>query len=380
MTDEITSTTPVVCLDINLEGHLTHGRHSEPVETAEAPHDRKPVQDFTDLILPGHQVEFLGRTEMVDVWGVNAWGDKEDPNGTSLLFQTIHQCFAEHYPLALSPDMLWFMIMHEIATTVRLHPDTYRELFTEAAKGQTKLDVRDDTLVKGSEDNDWTLALGLIRTELDKLIPGHLSKWMLPKLSTMTPESEMACIVGLMDAASPFYDYHVYTKCGLPRIRMLGTVEDYEKIAKGAKTLAPLFREHLGPYFEALLPVLDKLVFETKSEFLDVGFWDSLYKFKSASGTDTFNGWITTFVNYVQTEKGIEPKPEKAYDWKVDEGGWGMPGIEHNTLPSHVSAVPFTWHYYSSEYTMVFFAGPLGVEVVDGFVTPQLSYGVAEKP
>jgi len=364
---------PPTCLDINLEDHLKT-RRGKPIRAETAHEGRMPMARYTDLILPGHKVEFTGRKELVNLWS----GQYDKLNPSSLFFQSVHQCFAEHYPLALSPEVLWFLIMHEVATTVRLNPDSYREIFTEAAKGKTDIHVRDDTLLKGSFDNDWTVALELIRGELGKLIPGDLTGTMLPKLSTSTPETETACIVGLMDAASPFYDYHVWTRCGLPRIRLLGQAEDYLKLAEGALALAPLFKEHLEAYFTHLIPVLNTLAEQAHGDPVDLDFWKSAYKFDSGSGSDKFNGWLSTFVNYVQTDKGVVPKKDETYNWEA-EYKWMMPGIEHNSVPSQVSAVPFTWHYYSEVFAMTFFAGPLGIEIIDGFVTPQLSYGVSEK-
>ena len=40
----------------------------------------------------------------------------------SLGIQAIHQAFAAHVPLSLTPDFLWYLIVHEVAEYVRQNP------------------------------------------------------------------------------------------------------------------------------------------------------------------------------------------------------------------------------------------------------------------
>jgi len=65
-------------------------------------------------------------------------------------------------------------------------------------------------------------------------------------------------MVAFMDATSPYFAYRCSTCCGIPKIRLLGTSEDYRKLNLAAIELAKLFDKHLGKYFDFLLPVLAK--------------------------------------------------------------------------------------------------------------------------
>ncbi|MGV9249013.1 DUF4419 domain-containing protein [Streptomyces sp. NPDC003710] len=44
---------------------------------------------------------------------------------SSLLLRAVHLCFTAHLPLSLSPDMLWYAVVHEVAVHVRLNSGTY---------------------------------------------------------------------------------------------------------------------------------------------------------------------------------------------------------------------------------------------------------------
>lgn len=57
-----------------------------------------------------------------------------------------------------------------------------------------------------------------------------------------------------------------------------------------------------------------------------------------------------------------------------------MRGIDGSSEPSHVSCVPFTWHYFALSIPMYFIGGVLGVDVAEGALTPGLGYGVLRAP
>ena len=44
--------------------------------------------------------------------------------------------------------------------------------------------------------------------------------------------------------------------------------------------------------------------------------------------------------------------------------------------PTHISGVPFTWYYLRDRIPMHFIGGVLGVDIADGTLVPNLSYGV----
>lgn len=347
---------------------------AEPIPTGQI-----NVADFIQEILPGHQVEHLGRKNMV------AFQERID-SPSSLFFQAVHSCFCNHYPLALRPEILMFLITHEVATMVKMHPEAYRHLFTKSVNKE-RIDIRHDGLERGNPDSPWDEALALFSGPLAEAVPSNLMRYFLPDLTTDTAESKLASLVCFMEAASPFYNYHTWTRCGIPEIRLLGVAEDYQRVLQSAQSLSEYFSDHLGLYFQHLIPVLKKIVEQANGAPLDEDFWSSIYKYESASGTDHFNGWLTAFVNYVQVQKDrdcleLKQKSDDLFDWHRmhEDNGWCIPGLDVGSVPSHVSQAPFTWHYYNKELPMIFLGGVLGVDNEDGYATPTLSYGVVNKP
>jgi hypothetical protein len=54
-------------------------------------------------------------------------------------------------------------------------------------------------------------------------------------------ESNVASLVAFMDAASPYYDCHVMSLGGIPRVVLFGEAADYRRLLTAARELARLF-------------------------------------------------------------------------------------------------------------------------------------------
>ena len=310
--------------------------------------------------------------------------DNRGDNGTSRFFHAAHNCFANHLPLALSPEVLMYLVLHEIAVTVKLYPENYRDLFTKSAKKEL-IKVRHDGLELGNPNSPWFETMPLFEDALGEVLPSDVLKHALPKFNTHTPITRAASMVAFMDMASPYYDYRVMTKCGIPKIRLLGTASDWTRLYLSCRSLSGLFKKDLGVYFSFLLPVLKTIEQQAHGDGVggeyDNDFWSSIYKHLSGSGTDAMTGWLSAFLNYTMEDDNVfVPKSPSYYDWQAGMAQKGWPrGYDISSLPSHVSSVPFIWEYYNTEIPMAFLGGIFSIENVDGYVTPGLGFAVVNK-
>ena len=322
------------------------------------------TRKYLRKIWKNNKVEHVGREAMIDL-GFHAPSD--------LFFQAAHNCFSHHYSLTLRPEVLMHLILGEVATTVNRHPDTYRHFFTQSKEGKDKIEVRHDGLVLGDPSSPWMEGLALFRAALKEKVPPGVMEHALPGFSTADLESDAASTVAFMDAAKSFYDYHMYTMCVIPEIRLAGTPEDYRKLMASACALAEVFDRHLGDYFRALLPVIWKISDQANGQDEDQVFWSSIYKHASESGDDRFNGWLTTFVHYTQDVKGTLIERERHDAWDEEYGG---SKLVVNSISPHLSSAPFEWHFRGYKLPMRFVGGVLGMETWGNSVMPRLSYAV----
>lgn len=114
---------------------------------------------------------------------------------------------------------------HEIAIYVKENPQKYAKYFTYSLEKKQKIEVRDDFLVYGKE-NDWTKSMKFFKNILSEYITSELYQVLLPKFSSMTEEDEMAILVAFMDTISEYFEFTLTTGCGIPRIRLEGNLSD----------------------------------------------------------------------------------------------------------------------------------------------------------
>jgi len=299
----------------------------------------------------------------------------------SLFLNTVRWCFEKHYGLALRPDTLMWLVLHEIGITVKQNAETYRHLFT-TQKDKQNINVRLDSVSLNDFDqaDQWAVGVRLLNEGLKDKMPSNLMQVLLPDFSTHDINSKTASYVAMLDAASPFYSYTITTCCGIPSIRPLGKGEDYDHIVTACETLSNVFSTHLGLYFKHLLPVLKEIAnTATGRKQPDPKFWQSIYGHLGGSGQDDMTGWVTSLVNYIPDRSGqyisksediynVWPESKPAYAWHS--------GLALGHLPHHVSSVPFIWNYHGQAIDCRLMAGFLAIQDVDGYAVPTLSWAV----
>lgn len=145
----------------------------------------------------------------------------------------IKTCWADHHGLVISPHALWFTALRTFAKYVVANSESLRDLIVGFDGKKTVEQVMG----------------GVNRSALDQLAgeltakatdQSKISKLLdLPKFSTMDTEANINFIAVTGELLSPYFNY-VGTKCGIPKVRIEGTREDYLLMAK----YADKFREH----------------------------------------------------------------------------------------------------------------------------------------
>ncbi|MDH6133486.1 hypothetical protein P3T37_002882 [Kitasatospora sp. MAA4] len=280
---------------------------------------------------------------------------------SSLLLRAAHLCFTAHLPLSLSPELLWYAVVHEVAVHIRLNSGTYAELFTDTPGYQQTITVHDDLAAL-----DWQRSINLVQQPLRDRIGDAMADLFQPAFSTTTPADATAVLVALMDAASPYYRFRWVSLCGIPRIRLEGTDEDWQLLATRVRGLEERF-DGLRPWFAALHPVLEAISATASGQGVDQEFWRSFYKWKSGSGGEWVTGWITAFFAHQYTDDGPSPKES-----------FGPGTTDEADFPSHVSRVPYRWETPAGTVEMAFLGGVLGIERDGEWVRPRLGNAVVE--
>ena len=149
-------------------------------------------QDFLAAALAGTRRFHYGSRDKLCVvsYPVEQWDGEVEYRAAdykaatvSLGIQAIHQAFAAHVPLSLTPDLLWYLIVHEVAEYVRQNPDRHAGLFTDAPMSRHAIVVRDDSLRRDAP-SDWQRSVGLVRDPLRARISDYTMDLFAPQFST----------------------------------------------------------------------------------------------------------------------------------------------------------------------------------------------------
>ena len=276
------------------------------------------------------------------------------------LFQATHTAFEMHYGLALAPDHIWLTIARQVAKHITEHAEELRKKFVDH-EGQELIELRRDSFVKGSPDNDWQGAFAEFSAQIGKRIKVDHSKF-LNTFSTTGPVEKAASEVVLMDAMSKYFKYGMRTLCGIPEITLHGTIDDWAEILARVRSFEDI---GLGEWGEELSPVIQQFV-ATAAGAPDREWWQSFYKYRSASGTDSITGHITKLYRAKVAEKS---------GYMVRAGERVM---KSDNFADQISKVPFIWKYLGQEYRMELWAGLPFATLENGVIRPVAAWAVAE--
>lgn len=284
--------------------------------------------------------------------------------GKQSFIKGMHQAYADHRPFTLSPDMIWLLICQGFSKHVNKNATELRDVLVDH-QGKKELIVRNDCLLADPEE--WKKVIPAFIEDIKESVKGDLVDILSPNFSTTTATARIACEITIMDTFKSFFEYTVLTCiCGIPKITLEGTLEDWIELKAKTSKLATY---QLNWWVDSMLPILDKII-ETKKGHIDKPFWRNMYKVHTPEvygATEKITGWITTFFPYDRF--GLPTK------WK---------NVDINDLPDELTYTNFKWVITDGLREEVF-----SMQLVAGFVglsqcpktlslTPQIGWLVCE--
>ena len=246
-------------------------------------------------------------------------------------------CWKQHYGVIISPTILWNMVLSNLAFEVNRVPDTYHKYFTES-------DEKQEIIV---EQGGYLIDPALLIKMLKGLIPNNNIDSFFPKFTTDSDLSVIANNIAFLDMVSPYYNYGMLL-CGIPKVKVLGTVEDWDCIGAACVRVWEAI-----PEFETYLnTVLDRIneICHNNADFSNLF---SLQRCGSGSQIEV-SGWIIDFF----IEQPRVPYPENFVSCisKIDYKNYNEGGKEYRL-----------------------YAGLFRSEVEDGYLVPEFSTQYFEK-
>jgi hypothetical protein len=204
----------------------------------------------------------------------------------------LEHCWAKHYGIIISPDIIWHIFLNELATHIKNNSEDYRVLFTNSSEKKTiRVPYRGNVL-----------DLNTVVKHLKALVPTNVDLF-LPEFSTTDAGASFAFMAAFADAVSPYYNYSMYL-CGVSKIKITGTQEDWGKMLTSVGALKDYFPILLD-YFERICSFVSTIIKQFTEP--DAGIMGHFFFLKrcGSGGQVEVGGWVRDLY--------IDNKPRVAY-------------------------------------------------------------------
>lgn len=287
--------------------------------------------------------------------------------------KALHCSYDNHLPFRFGPDDIWLIFMSQLAVLINKDPEKYRKSFVDH-EGKENITIRNDSL-KLDDTHDpinsenWASVFPLFEDGMNEKMNENVVKNMGSKFSTTTQTSYISSRIVIMDALQSYFSYTVTTFCGIPEVRINGTVDDWEIIKSSIEYLCKnaIFEEDwISGYHKFINEVIKVL-----QDNGDGDYWNRLYHYKPAGGG---SGSTPTISGYVNDLFPLDKDGEKGDKYGEHRSTGYFPGI--------CGSAPFVWNYFGTIYDCLFEAGlkDAFVDTENGFeISPKSTWKIVRK-
>jgi len=290
-----------------------------------------------------------------------------EPTENNGFISTVIQCYNKHHNLVIRPDDIWTAIISQFSFYINANAERFRKLFVNF-DGKKDLNVH---LGSGTLDSvSYIRFVELMERQIvENIVDPEIRNWIMPNFTTTTQDDKITAGVIFMATLKTYFNYRGTILCGIPKITLEGTVDDWRDIQQ---RLSKLKSYDLDNWVDKMLqPILDQFV-RAKQGDVDEEFWNSIVKVKIVGcGSTDVSGWITAFNVFDKNGKWVANTPK----------GQRWPQMDIKSIVSGIVEVDVTIDYNGKIYKTVMFAGHMAKEVLpDGYtLQPKIGWAIALK-
>jgi hypothetical protein len=233
-----------------------------------------------------------------------------------------------------------------VSLIINKDPERYRESFVDH-KGKELIEVRNDNLIMDVSDQlrteEWQTIFPIFEQKMNEKMKMDINR----EFSTTTRTHYTVSQILVMDSMKNYFSYKVSTRCGIPEIRIGGTVVDWTILDEAIQEVCtriyniPESNPEKSPRYSRFIDECKK-VLQSKG---DPDFWEKLYHYQGARGS----GQTDTVTGYVNDLFPIDPEGKNV-------SGAGSKRDIHS-FPPVAGKVPFLWEYLGTKNNCEFEAG-----------------------
>ncbi|EGC40386.1 hypothetical protein DICPUDRAFT_18684, partial [Dictyostelium purpureum] len=281
--------------------------------------------------------------------------------------------YSTHHHLVIRPEDVWFQIINQFSIYVNKYSNELSSKFVDFKQKKDLVVITKNPILNAPYDE---MVLEMANQIEKNIIDPSLKNWLIPNFTTTTPVDKVVFSVALMATMKNYFNYIFETECGIPKVTLLGTLNDWIQLKERVSLLKNFevnkscVKKKMGEWVEELNPIMDKFI-ETISGNPDKKCWNTIVRIDEESGGSYISGWITKFCLFDKDNEWI-----KRY---IDYGGIDPTAIstkiDYDSIGKGFLSVPIILKEGSSEYKSEMYAGHLSASVKDKtIVIPSLDW------
>ena len=237
--------------------------------------------------------------------------------GAHPFFNGIYCAYADHRPFELSPDMIWLLICQGFSHHINNNAEELRHMFV-SHEGKESLVVK---MESGSlnDPQTWAGVFPQFIEEASKSTGPELFTTLTPDFSTTTPTTRIATQITALESVQSYFEFIVLrVACGIPKITLKGSPEDWKQLLNKANALR---KYKLDWWIDEIEPVLKQCIAASEGS-IDKPFWRNMFKYhneKTYGQPLIIDGWIVKFFPYNNKRERNDLKSVRSADNLPDE-------------------------------------------------------------
>lgn len=338
------------------------------------PKDHLVKLDFVNLV-DRYMNEAQISNDLTDFIKCSFENDTLSYLGQDTLFQCIKQCFAEHRPLVLTPDVIWLTICQVLSDYINDKSEEFRRHVTYH-EGKIMISVDSDFDLRDSRC-DWEQIFEQFYHKVDELTKNNIAQKIVANYSTTGKNERISSIITLLHGVESYFTYSIsHCICGIPYITLKGKSDDWRLLMEKADIL----NEYgLKDWYKWLLPILKEFV-RAASGKPHLDFWRNIvlvdkredFSLKRSCLPDFsyIDGWSVALFYHIDSHSG-KLQCDKCYKF--------------DSMKSEMKRVKFNYQINDSynvyqETPMELWGGIIGVEEDEDTyaLTPKIGWFVRQ--
>ncbi|TCI92740.1 DUF4419 domain-containing protein [Tenacibaculum sp. M341] len=307
-------------------------------------------------------------------------------SSNNCLIESVQVAYDNHYPLVLSPDVLWLAIAQGFSIHIN---ENYKQLESKIFKADKPSEIKCKVNELSDDASQWGTLVAKLANQTKKYTNQDFYDTYVPEFSTTTPVITATYQITLLESFKQAFQYIGESGCGIPYVTLKGNTKDWLLLKANIQKLKGY---GLDDWIDSLLSVLDELVASSKGN-VNKKFWSQIYKTASEYGGFYISGWIVKFFPYLKVQgestgkyneenHGMEVKEKYIKNPYYKGSDYLMSTLATDVFPSGVAQIDILWNNLRTgeKRPMEVYAGFMGMlQHKDRSIEPYISYAIADK-